>query len=228
MLREALTYPVRGEAADETLVVGAILAVAAGLLARLGVLAVLALVPVVVLAGYALAVLRDSTAAESEVPPTADAPPRFADFRGLAADGARALAVAIAYLVVPAVALAVTVSGAAATARPEALGTTLFVFGAGTVVLFASLAFAYLLPAALAGVAETGRLRAGVDRGRLLRSARDGRYFVGWVAAVVVAGLAVVGLGSLATLGRPGQVVALAGGFYAIVVVARLVGRASA
>ncbi|NHN59386.1 MULTISPECIES: DUF4013 domain-containing protein [Halorussus] len=227
MLREALTYPVRGEEADETLVVGAILAVAAGLLTRLGVLAVLALVPVVLLAGYALAVVRESAASEGETPPTADAPPRFADFRGLAADGARALAVAVGYLFVPAAALAVTVGGAGAGARPEAVGTTLFVFGAGTVVLFVSLSFAYLLPAALAGVAETGRLRSGVDRGRLIRSARDGRYFVGWVAALVVAGLAVVGLGSLAALGRPGEVVALAAGFYVVVVVARLVGRAS-
>ncbi|WP_137285239.1 DUF4013 domain-containing protein [Halorussus salinisoli] len=225
MLREALTYPVRGENAEETLLVGAILAVAVGLLARLGVLAVLALAPAVVLAGYALAVLRTTAESSGGSSATADAPPRFGGFRALAVDGVRALAVAFAYLLVPAAALAVTVGGANAGGRPENFATTTFVFAAGTVVLFVSLSFAYLLPASLAGVARAGRLSAALDRGRLRRTAGDVRYFVGWVAALLVGGVAVVALGSLAALGRVGEVVALAVGFYAAVVVARLLGR---
>ncbi|UPV74631.1 DUF4013 domain-containing protein [Halorussus limi] len=225
MLSEALTYPVRGEGREETLLVGAILAVAVGLLARLGVLAFLALVPAVMLAGYAQSVLRATVESPGGTAAAEDAPPAFRTVRALAADGLRALAVAGGYLVVPAAALLLTVGGASAGGRPDSLGITVFVFGAGTVVLFVSLGFAYLLPAALAGVARTGDLGAALDRGRLLGSARSGGYFLGWVAAVVTGAIFVVTLGSLAALGRPGEVAALAGGFYALVVVARLFGR---
>ena len=129
MLREALTYPFRGENAEEALLVGVALAVAAGLLLRLGLLAIFAVVPAVLLAGYALAVLRES--AEG-----GDSLPRFSDFRTRAVDGMRVLVVAVGYLLVPAVALALTVGGAAPGARPATIGTTTFVLGAGTVVLF--------------------------------------------------------------------------------------------
>lgn len=225
MLREALTYPVRGDDAERTLVVGVSLSLVVGLFGRLGVLAIFALVPAVLLAGYALAVVRSTAEAGDSAHSTTDAPPRFGDFRALAADGARALVVAAGYLLVPTAALAVTVGGAATGGRPEGLGTTIFVFGAGTVVLVASLAFAYLLPAALAGVAQRGELAGAVERDRLGRLAGDAGYFVSWVTAVVVGASAVVVLGSLAALGRPGEVAALALAFYALVVVARLVGR---
>jgi hypothetical protein len=225
MLSEALTYPVRGADREETLLVGAILAVAVGLLARLGALAVLALVPAVVLAGYAQSVLRATAESAGDTATAEDAPPGFRNLRTLAADGLRALVVSGGYLLVPAAALAFTVRGASAGGRPDSLGTTVVVFGGGTVVLFAALAVVYLLPAALAGVARTGDLGAALDRGRLFRSARSGGYFVGWVASVVAVAVAVVALGSLAALGRPGEVAALTGGFYALVVVTRLAGR---
>ncbi|UPW00657.1 DUF4013 domain-containing protein [Halorussus gelatinilyticus] len=225
MLSEALVYPVRGEDREETLLVGAILVVTLGLLARLGVLAVLSLVPAVLLAGYAQSVFRATVESSGASAASADAPPRFGNVRTLAADGLRAVVVAVGYLSVPATVLVLTVGGASAGGRPESFGTTLFVFGAGTVVLFLSLGFAYLLPAALAGVARTRTLGAALDRGRLVRSARSGGYFVALVAAVVTSVVFAVALGSLAAFGRPGEVAALAGGFYALVVVARLVGR---
>jgi hypothetical protein len=225
MLSEALAYPVRGEDREETLLVGAILAVALGVLARLGLLAVVALVPAVLLAGYAQAVLRATVESSGGTAAAADSPPPFRASPALAADGLRAVAVSVGYLLLPAALLVLTVGGAGAGGRPESFGTTLFVFGAGTVVLFLSLGFAYLLPAALAGVARTRSLGAALDRGRLFRSARSGGYFVAWVAAVVAGVVFAVLLGSLAALGRPGEVAALALGFYALVVVARLVGR---
>jgi len=233
MLSEALVYPVRGDEREETLLVGAILAVALGLLARLGLLALVGVVPAVLLAGYAQAVLRASAASEGGTAASGgvaadDEPPRFENYRNLAADGLRAVVVSVGYLLLPAAVLVLTVGGASAGGRPESFGTTLFVFGAGTVVLFVSLGFAYLLPAALAGVARTGELGAALDRGRLLGSARSGGYFVAWVAAVVTGVVFAVLLGSLAALGRPGEVAALAFGFYALVVVARLVGRGAA
>lgn len=224
MFREALTYPVRGD--HETLLVGVILSLAVGLLARLGVLALLGVVPAVLLAGYGLAVVRateesgGSTASLRE-----DSPPRFGDFRALAGDGIRALVVTVGYLLLPAIGLAVTIRGAATGGGPAGLGATVFVLGASTTVLLVSLAFAYLLPAALAGVARQGELSGAFDRGRLRRLASDGGYFVGWVWALVVGASAAVLLGSLTALGRPGEVAALALSFYALVVVARLLGR---
>ena len=226
MFREALTYPIRGDHAEQTLLIGAILSLAAGVLSQLGILGVLALVPVGLLAGYALAVVR-ATADSGGVSASAvaDAPPRFADFRALAADGLRALVVAVGYLAVPVVALALTVEGAASGGQPGGLGATVFVFGASTMVLVVSLGFAYLLPAALSGVARQGELAGGFDRSQLRRHAGDGGYFVGWVAALLVAGSFAVVLSAVAALGRPGEVAALGLTFYALVAVARLVGR---
>lgn len=227
MFREALIYPVRGENAEENLLAGAILALAGGLLVRLGILAVLAVGPLVLLAGYALAVLRESAASAGGSSADEGAPPRFSNVRALAGDGVRALVVAVGYLLVPVVALAVTVGGAlgGAGGQPTTLETSAVVFGGGTVVLVVSLAFAYLFPAALVAVARTGRLRSAVPPERLRRTVTSARYFVGWVSALVVGSVAGLLLGSLASLGRLGEVVALALGFYALVVVARLLGR---
>jgi hypothetical protein len=217
---EVLTYPVRGEDAEETLLVGTVLALATGLLVRLDVLAALAVIPVSLLAGYVLAVLRESAADATRPPPS------FSDVRALATDGLRAMLVAVGYLVVPAVVLGVTVGGASGGVRPANLGTTAVVLGGGTVVLFLSLAFAYLLPAALAAVARSGRLRSAVAVGDLARTVTDARYFVGWVGALAVGAVAVLLFAALASLGRPGEVVAFAGGFYWLVTVTHLLGRA--
>ncbi|WP_168215826.1 DUF4013 domain-containing protein [Halorussus ruber] len=226
MFREALTYPVRGDHAEQPLLVGVICSLAVGLLARLGVLALLGLLPAILLVGYAVAVVRATAESDgSSSSLRSDAPPRFGDFGALAADGVRALVVAVGYLLVPAVALAVTIRGAAAGSGPADLGATVLLFGASTTVLVVSLAFAYLLPAALAGVARRRSVSEGFDRGRLRKFAGDGGYFVGWISALLVAGSSVVVLGSLAALGRPGEVAALALSFYALVAVSRLVGR---
>jgi len=215
VFREALTYP--GRADEETLIAGLALAVAAGLLVRLGALAVFAVVPLALLAGYALAVVRATVEG-------ADEPPAFADLRGLVADGARALAVAAGYLLVPGVALGVTLGGATAGGRPETLTTTAFVFGAGTVLLFVSGGLAYLLPAALASTAGRGSLRGALDATELRSCATDGGYFVAWTFALLVA--AVVGTAGVAVsgLGRVGELAALVVGLYALVAVARLAG----
>lgn len=231
MLREALTYPIRGDDAEETLLVGVILALAAGLLARLGVLALLAVIPTMLLAGYALAVIRSSAESAGGTLAADETPPAFGDARALAVDGGRALVVAGGYLVVPVVALALTVGGATggpgggASGQPLSLGATTVLLAGATVVLAISATFAYLLPAALAGVARSGSIRSALDRSHLRRTVGDGGYFVGWVAALLVSGLAVVLFGALASFGSPGEILALTGGFYALVVVARLLGR---
>uniref|UniRef100_UPI00138F03B7 DUF4013 domain-containing protein n=1 Tax=Halorussus amylolyticus TaxID=1126242 RepID=UPI00138F03B7 len=112
-------------------------------------------------------------------------------------------------------------------ALADALGTTVVVFGGGTVVLFVSLTFAYLLPAALVEVARRGTLRAALEFGALGRTAFDAGYLLAWAAALALAGLSGALFGALAVLGRPGEVVALGVAVYAAVAVARLTGRAA-
>ena len=217
MLREALTYPTRGESAERALLVGTTLAVAAGLFARLGALAPLALLPAALLSGYLLAVLRDP----------GDGPPPVGDVRRLLVDGVRALVVAVGALVLPAVVAAVTFGGALSRAASPNFVRTLSVLGAGTVaVLFALLAL-YLLPIALSSVAGARRVRAATDRTALRRTATDGAYFVRWSAALAVGGCAATLALSLASVGRFGELLALALTFYASLVVARLVGAAT-
>ncbi|WP_269814470.1 DUF4013 domain-containing protein [Halorussus litoreus] len=135
--------------------------------------------------------------------------------------------VAVGYLAIPAVALGVTVGGSAPAGSATA-GTSLLVLGASTVVFLGSLAFAYLLPAALVAVARSGRVRSAVELDHLRRSVADARYFVGWVAALSVVAVAALLFRALASLGRAGEVVGLALGFYAMVVAARLLGRSVA
>ncbi|MFC4552645.1 MULTISPECIES: DUF4013 domain-containing protein [Halorussus] len=242
MLREAVSYLLRGQRREEALLVGTVLALAAGILARLGFLAILALVPAVLLAGYAMAVLRAGAAAARAERADADPPdsggldseagstaslPAFADFGALAADGLRALAVSAGYLAGPLVVLLITVGATQAGAGTPGFVRTLSVYGAGTVALVLAAGAAYLLPAALVGVADRGSVRAALDRGALRRTAVDAGYFVGWFAAFGVAAVTASALAVLAALGRPGEVAALALSFYALVVVARLLGRAA-
>lgn len=223
MLREALTYPTRGGHGERSLLVGTILAVAVGLLARLGVLAVLAVVPAVLLAGYVTAVFRDSSGGPSE----SDGPPPFSNVRKLLTDGLRTLVVAVGALLVPIAVLLLTFSGAQAGQATPNFGRTLSVYGAGTVALLFVLVALYVLPIALTRVATEGRIRAATDWLVVQRTATDGAYFYRWSVAVVVGGVAGTVALALVSLGRLGEVVALALAFYASLVVARLVGVAT-
>ncbi|WP_158056252.1 DUF4013 domain-containing protein [Halorussus halophilus] len=224
MLREALTYPTRGEHAERALVVGTSLTVATGILARLGVLALLAVVPAVLLAGYVVAVLRDSGDSLSN---SDDGPPPFSDVRRLLTDGLRTLVVSVCALVVPIAVLLATFSGAQAGQATPNFGRTLSVYGAGTVALLLALLALYVLPIALKRVASEGSLRAATDWLAFRRTATDGAYFYRWSVAVVVGGVALTLAFALASLGRLGEVVALALSFYASLVVSRLIGVAT-
>lgn len=219
MLREAIVYPTRGDDADESLVTVAILALAAGLLARSGVFAVLAVAPVALLVGYLGRVLAASADG-------ADALPAFADLRGLAREGAVGLAVAAAYLGVPAALLAVTYAGAVGrTGATADLGNAVTVFGGATVTLAVCVGFAYLFPAALTRAAVEGRLRAAFDRS-LGGVARDAAYFTGWVVAVLAVALGHAVAGVAAAVPVVGPLVAVAVSLYATLVAGGAAGRA--
>jgi hypothetical protein len=182
MLREAMGYPLRGDHAVETLLVGG------GLHLLAVFVPALPLVPVV---GYLVVALGErATTARPDLPESH--PPTFRDPRRLLRLGLGGSLVAVAYLWLPAVLLVVTIWGAASgslPAVPGAGGSVAFVV-ATTVVGLTAVALAYPLPAALAAYAEHGTFRAAISPGVLRPVVTDARYFVASGLAVVVLGLA--------------------------------------
>ncbi|WP_129116516.1 DUF4013 domain-containing protein [Halegenticoccus tardaugens] len=184
MFREALRYPLRGDDAVETLLVGGGLHLLA---------AFLPVVPLVFVAGYLVRVLAHASTGGRDALRGATDPPTFDDWRRLGRDGLAAVGIAAAYLLVPTVVLLVTVGGAVTRAGETGdLGAaaTAGVLAGGTVTLFVALAFAYLLPAALANYAVERRLRAAFELRTIRRAAIDADYFVAWWAGVAVATVA--------------------------------------
>jgi len=205
VLAAALRYPVAARGGRDALAVCTGLVVAALLLARVArslwpawtAVAPAALVPVPVLlfAGHVGAVLHDGG--------DSDDPPRFDWSGGTLLDGLELLAIAAGYLLPPVAVLLGTVfvllEGGAAAAGSPLLAV------APTVALLVFVAFAYVLPAALATGLHAG-VRAAFSRDALGGLA-SGSYFFAWAASVSVV---VVAWGVLGAAG-PGSPAALLG-----------------
>lgn len=208
-MREPLGYPFDRERRLDAVVVGG----------GLHLLAVwLPLVPFVAVAGY-LARVLSRTAAAGRL--RGVGAPSWRPVRPLLADGARVVAVTVAYLAVPTALFVVTLGGPLE--RLDPTGTTdglLFIAGS-TVVLLLALGLGYPLPAALTAVATEGRLRAGFDRRLVGTACRDGRYL--FAVVTTASGIAVA-----AAAYDPLNAVAVGFflAFYVEVVCAALVGRA--
>jgi hypothetical protein len=166
-----LTYPVAGETAERPLLLGWILVLLGSLVP---------VFPQVVFLGYLVRVLA-SSASGAESPPSVGAVP------ALVRRGAGGTAIAVAYLALPAVVLAVTFRGITGSPRvPNGLAGTL-VFSAGTTtVLCLALLSSYLLPIALTVYGREGRVRAAFETGQLRVLATAGAVFVGWTVALVL------------------------------------------
>lgn len=208
MFEDALSYPYGDGSGARSLVVGT-------LLTLLGFL----LLPLVLVAGYTMRVLRTVAAGGEEVP-------AWDDWTALFVDGLRAIAVSVVYLVVP----AVLVLGSLAAffvplAEPAPRVVTLLAWAVAILSLPVLLVATYVLPAALVNVALTRRASAGFALRRLWPALTSSSYAVAWMLALVVSvlGGAVAGLVSLVPL--VGFVVAAAVGFYLNVVAAHLYAR---
>lgn len=210
---EAINYPRNSEDPLPTVLIG-------GLLTLLGFL----VIPIVLVLGYLMQVLRTTLADEPE-------PPTFEDWGGLFRDGLYALVVGFVYLLVPGIVFGVSVGGLVIEAILT--GDVSFATIAGSLTGFflsAVLALVawYVLPAALANVVATGRIGGGFAFGEIRPVIFTERYVVAWLLALVlfVAGGIVVGiLDVIPPLGF------VAGGFvffYLDVVAFRLYGRAYA
>lgn len=178
----ALARPFRGPGAERPVLATWLCLLAATLAAVVPLLPLLVLLPV---AGYAVRALVAGAAGDP-------APRLLTDPGALLKTGLGAVAVAVAYLAIPAVVLAVTVTGlrsAPAVATDDLLTLGLVAAGS-TTVLFTALVGAYLFPVALTAYGRDGTLRAAVDAGRLRRTGAHWAYFVDWTTAAVALGVA--------------------------------------
>ncbi|WP_254280323.1 DUF4013 domain-containing protein [Haloarcula marina] len=186
MLRDAIYYPQRGPGWLWTLVTGSLLVL----------VGTVTFVPLIPVQGYLLRVLR-STAEERPNPP------KFTDWGDLFVDGARSIAVQVAYLFVPV--LLVLFGVVAPAVAPPAVGTALLVLGG-----FALVAVLYFLPGALTRLATTDSLAAAFDIRAVAAAARRPIYVVAVVEAYVAL-FVVAGLGGVLVLILIGSVFAFYG-----------------
>lgn len=172
VLEAALRYPTAGERGLERLLVG-------GVLLWLSVF----VLPAILVYGYLLRCLAAVAAGEEAVP-------RFDDWAGLLVDGLKALAVVVAYGLIPvvlAVAVFVPVSTVSVAGGADA-GRAMAGVGALAilVLLVVALAVAYVVMAALTRLAVEGRLAAAFDLRAVAGLATTEPYLVAVVLAVVV------------------------------------------
>lgn len=212
-MRELLRYPVRGEHAEEALLIGWIC-----LLVHLLFVPALTLVPAI---GYLISVLR-STVNEGEQ--RATPPPVGWTILRRGVVGGLLL---IGYGLVP-VAVGATTLGLAGTTsiEPDTGGSLLFLVGS-TTTLFVLLSFLYVLPIALCGYAREGRGGAVPGSGFATVGAHAA-YFVGWTVALVILGLGWFVGEAVASLSTLGPVLAALWWWYVLLVSTRRIGLAYA
>ncbi|MFB6281870.1 MAG: DUF4013 domain-containing protein [Haloferacaceae archaeon] len=203
MLADAITFPTTADDWVQTVVIG-------GVLSLLGVL----ILPTIVVQGYLVRAVRAGAAGEPA--------PSFTDWGDLLVDGLRlfvlvlgaSLVVVVPLGVLAAIGMAgVGVTGSRAFAGVVGLAILL-------VVVAATIALGYLLPAAVANFAIEDSLAAALDLGAVLDGALTGEYATAWVLALLVG---FVG----ATVGGPLTVVVVGAFlvFYTQVAVYYLFGR---
>lgn len=225
MFETAITYLTDGDDGAKTILVGGLLTLFSWLL-----------LPAVFVAGYLQRVLVRTNAGESA--------PSFDDWSDLFAEGLKAIAVTLAYLVVPLVLLAGvlgsvlvasfettsvtgpgTVTDPTAAAESTGLGV-LVVLGLLALAGIASLVAWYVLPAALARLAVEGRLGAAFELRKIAAVVTDGSYATGWLVALVVLVVGGALVGGLASIPILGWALVPFVGFYLNVVAFALYGQA--
>jgi hypothetical protein len=208
MFEDALRYPYDEGDGLRSLVIG-------GLLTLLSVL----VLPAILVSGYTLRVLREVDAGDEHLP-------AFDDCGAMLVDGLKAIAVALVYVLIPAVLLTVAVFSLLLPLTQEP--PTWVVAVAGIVTLLAvpvTLLAVYTLPAGLVMLARTGRMGAAFDRRTLWPVLVSGSYFVGWLLTVVVSIVAGFVTGAVVATTFLGAVIVAFVGFYANLVGAYLYGR---
>jgi len=199
MLEDAIRYPWTGEQRVETLAIG-------GVLSLLGVF----FLPILFVYGYLVRVIRQVANGDT------DAPPVFDEWEELLVDGLVVFGISLVYVLVPSLVLA---AGTVVWLVPVGVGVGVGGNGGGVLAVLGALlalfvtllgflallgAF-YLVPAAVAAYALTGRFASAFSPSTLRTVGTDGSYAVAWVVAIVVGFLAQV-VGGVFTLTLVGAV----------------------
>lgn len=183
MFEEAIRYPWNGERRVETIAIG-------GVLTLLSVL----VFPAFLVYGYVVRVVRQVSAGETETPPV------FDDWEALFVDGLKVFVVTLVYSLVPMAVFALAVFTwfvpvfVTAGEAPRTLGVAGVLLGLAVALLalVASLAMVYVVPAAVAAFARTGRVGAAFSPRELRSVGGSGAYATGWLVAFGVLVLASV------------------------------------
>ncbi|WP_336339183.1 DUF4013 domain-containing protein [Haloarcula brevis] len=219
MLEDAIRYPWNGEQKVETILIG-------GVLSLLGVF----FVPALFVYGYLVRVVRAVSDGDDEVPPV------FDEWGDLLVEGVVAFLISLVYSLVPLVVIGLAIASlvlpvsvvSTASGEPTAgfaVGGLLLALVVVAVTLVVSLGAAYLLPAAVAAYAVTGRVGAAFSPGTLRAIGGSETYAVAWLVAVVIAiGAQVVG--GFATVTVVGAILVPFLSFYGNVAGAYAVGTA--
>lgn len=208
MISEAIDYPRSNDDPLRTILIG-------GLLALTSVL----IVPAIVLVGYLMRVLRSVAHGDERAP-------AFENWEALFREGVRGAIVAVAYGLVSAIGAVVFVGGAIALASDAGVLGVLGLLVGGLLWFGLALAAAYVTPAALANVAERGRVADGFDVDALRPVLFSGSYATAWLVGLgfVLAGGVVAG--ALNAVPGLGTVAGAFVGFYAGVAAYYVIGRA--
>jgi len=208
MIERALRYPTESDEWLKTVAIG-------GVLTLFGFL----LLPLFLVYGYAVRVIRTCTADNPE-------PPLFEDWGAMLVDGLQVWVIGIVYLFVPLAVGAVTIGGsiaAMATGTSAGVTTGLAGLGVGLLVTFVlSLLFGYVAVAAIVNFARTEEFGAAFDFGVIRTVIFDRDYAVAWAVSVAVLVGAGAIVGALNSIPFLGAIVGAFVGFYALVVAAAL------
>ena len=210
MISESITYLRNSDEVVKTVLIGGVLSILSFLL-----------LPAFIVSGYLVRVLQRTMHGNDEAPV-------FDDWEELLIDGLKAFAIALVYGLVPTIVGFVLVGGGIAAAfsgdAGALIGETSILVGS-LLALILGLAAWYVIPAATANFAETGRVSAGFDVSALRPVLLSGTYAMGWLMAL---GVIVLGGVVASVLGIVPVVGALAGvfvGFYAMVAAYYIIGH---
>ncbi|MEF8973981.1 MAG: DUF4013 domain-containing protein [Haloarcula sp.] len=219
MLEDAIRYPWNGEQKVETILIG-------GVLSLLGVF----FIPVLFVFGYLVRVIRAVSDGDDEVPPV------FDEWGDLLVEGLVAFLITLAYSLVPLVVIGLAIASfvlpfsVVTTAAGEptpgiAVGGVLLALVVAFVTILVSLGFAYLLPAAVAAYAVTGRVGSAFSPGTLRAIGGSRTYAVAWLVAVAI-GIGAQVVGGFASVTVIGAVLVPFVSFYGNVAGAYAIGTA--
>ncbi len=216
MISASLDYLRDGDDAVVTVLIGGVLLLASPLV-----------IPSILVLGYVSRVLRRTADGD-------DAPPAFEEWGDLLVEGLKGFVVTVVYSLLPLTVLAVA----------AVIGIGSFIVGSGgsgggilggliggalalliaLVAIAVSLAGLYVTPAALAAVADSGRIGDGFAVGTLWPVVTKRAYAIGWLTAAAVVLAGVLAIGVLSVVPILGTIAGLFVQFYAIVAAAAVIG----